>query len=249
LERTCTKPRKSEPDIKIGICSVGYRGRFVDEYYPVIICPERMKTKNVIEAVEKYHFGETSEKIKWGKEISLGVGGSIDYVIAKRKNYNGLKGDIGDFACVEFQACGTTGSPYPAIIDFKETGEFKKKSYNYGMNWANEFVKTMMQQVYKKGKKIEEWGEKMIWVIQDIGLKYLESEYDTSDLHKAVESDSIHFLTIKMDWDDNKNKWVLKPARKVSTDVDGVGKILLGAPSEEYPSLQEFKNKIKESIS
>ena len=41
LGRECTKPRKSEPHIKVGICSVGYKGSFTDSYRPVIICPFR----------------------------------------------------------------------------------------------------------------------------------------------------------------------------------------------------------------
>jgi hypothetical protein len=38
----CNKPRKSESHIKIGTCSVGYKGSFQANYSPVIICPHRL---------------------------------------------------------------------------------------------------------------------------------------------------------------------------------------------------------------
>jgi hypothetical protein len=33
--------------------------------------------------------------------------------------------------CAELQAAGTTGSPYPAINDIRETGKFQRDSYNF----------------------------------------------------------------------------------------------------------------------
>ena len=59
------------------------------------------------------------------------------------------------------------------MIEFKKDRAFKNDSYNYGINWANEFMKTMMQQVYKKGKIIHSWGRKIIFVVQDLAIDYL----------------------------------------------------------------------------
>jgi hypothetical protein len=39
IKGTCVKPRKSEPHIKVGICTIGYKGNFLHEFEPVIICP------------------------------------------------------------------------------------------------------------------------------------------------------------------------------------------------------------------
>ena len=36
-------------------------------------------------------------------------------------------------------------------------------------------MKTMMQQVYKKGQVIETWNKKIVFVIQDVALEYLEN--------------------------------------------------------------------------
>jgi hypothetical protein len=58
--------------------------------------------------------------IEWITEVNIGVGGSVDYVAITRDKKN----KITDFFCVELQAAGTTGSPYPAITDIRETGKF-----------------------------------------------------------------------------------------------------------------------------
>lgn len=90
------------------------------------------------------------EKIRNALEVTMGVSGNVDYV-ALKINENGTNAD--DFLCIEFQANGTTGSPYPYVRDLLQNGRYTG-SYTYGLNWANEFMKTMMQQVYKKGQVV-----------------------------------------------------------------------------------------------
>lgn len=51
LKGTCTKPRKSEPHIKVGVCSLGYKGSFTDDFLPVIICPQRFREDVVFETI------------------------------------------------------------------------------------------------------------------------------------------------------------------------------------------------------
>ncbi len=60
------------------------------------------------------------------------------------------------------------------LILMSKYGHYKN-AYTYGLNWANEFMKTMMQQVYKKGQVIETWNKKIVFVIQDVALEYLEN--------------------------------------------------------------------------
>lgn len=182
---------------------------------------------------------ELRKNIKWISEVNIGVGGNVDYVAVKI-NHN--TGAIEDFLCIEFQAAGTTGTPWQAMIEFKKDRAFKNDSYNYGINWANEFMKTMMQQVYKKGKIIHSWERKIIFVVQDLAIDYLNSAVDTSDLKDAVDSDEIHFMLFKMEWFDKK--WSLVYDRSISTDLEGINKILGGAHKEHYPTEQEFKNNI-----
>jgi hypothetical protein len=58
LNSECKKPRKSEPHIKVGICSVGYREGQSDDYLSVIICPHRFELELVREMIRTYYFSD-----------------------------------------------------------------------------------------------------------------------------------------------------------------------------------------------
>ena len=233
LRRECTKPRKSEPQIKVGICSVGYKGSFSEDYHPVIICPFKFLDHVVFESIHDRFFPDW-EKTRWVKEVNMGVGGNVDYVALKIDD----DGKPVDFFCVEFQANGTTGSPYGYVKDLIDKGGYSKE-YSFGLNWANEFLKTMMQQVYKKGNVVSAWGKKIVFVIQDVALAYLESAVDTSDLRNN-EDDPVHFMTYKEVWDDAANGYKLAFDRWVSADLEGINKILAGANAQNYLTKQHF---------
>ena len=235
LKKTCTKPRKSEPHIKIGICSVGYKG-FLKQYKPIIICPQRFLEDEVFESIKKKYLMNW-KSVEWVTEVGIGVGGNVDFVAIDREGDN-----IKDFLCVEFQAAGTTGTPWDAILEFKKKREYSKKRYKYGINWANEFMKTMMQQVYKKGFIMRSWGQKIVFVIQDVAIDYLNIAVDTSGLREFNDTDEINFMTFKLVWE--SSKWALKFDKIFSTDLDGINKILSGAHEDDYPTTTEFKKNI-----
>jgi Restriction endonuclease NotI len=240
LKGECKKPRKSEPHIKIGVCSAGYKGGFLPTAVPVILCPHRFETDSIFKTLQAQYF-PAWKNVQWAKEVSIGVGGNVDFVATECAEQA-----IQDFLCIEFQAAGTTGTPWQAILDFKQNRTFTTDNYPYGINWANEFVKTMMQQVYKKGKIIAHWKRKIVFVFQDVGLSYIRSACDTSGLRAAHDEDPIHFCTFKMVWKDTK--WDLVFAEKLSTDVEGINKILGGALTEDYPSVATFMNNISRKL-
>ncbi len=239
IKRECNKPRKSEPKIKVGICTVGYQGSFLSESVPVIICPNRFLEDIVFDTIREKFFPDW-ENVSWIKEVNIGVGGNVDFVAAKTDETGT---DVMDFLCVEFQANGTTGSPYPYVRDLLQDGEYSR-NYTFGLNWANEFMKTMMQQVYKKGKIINHWNKKIVFVIQDVALSYLESAVDTADLRSSMDDD-IHFVTFKLEWNDTDSRFQLKPDRWKSTDLDGINKILGGANKENYLAAADFIKNIE----
>lgn len=234
LNRECTKPRKSEPHIKVGICTVGYKGSFLDHFEPVIICPFRFLDNVVFDSIHDRFF-PTWSNTRWVKEVTMGVSGNVDYVAVKT-DASGSNAE--DFYCIEFQANGTTGSPYPYVQDLLRLGHYAG-NYTFGLNWANEFMKTMMQQVYKKGQVVVHWNRKIVFVIQDVALQYLESAVDTADLRNDM-NDPVHFMTYSLRWNEIGNKFDLYHDRWVSTDLDGVNKILAGANAEEYLSEDDF---------
>lgn len=245
----CIKNRKSNPKIKIGICSIGYKGKILKSHKPVIICPHRFKIDNVFKKIEQLYFGTMPKGyiIKWVSEVSIGVGGSVDYVAAKIRQGE-QEEIIEDFICVELQAAGTTGTPWQAILDLKKHGKYLKEDYPFGINWANEFVKTMMQQTYKKGIIVESWKKTIVFVLQDLGMKSIEATCDTRDLHDIEKDNHIHFCTFKMIWSESKNEWELEFDKQYSTKTEGIRKILAGASEESHPSVEEFKQKIKEKM-
>lgn len=234
LGRECTKPRKSEPHIKVGICTLGYKGSFLDHYEPVIICPFRFLDDVVYQSIHDRFFPDW-DNVRWVKEVNMGVSGNVDYVAVKT-NEDGTTAE--DFFCIEFQANGTTGSPYPYVKDLLRLGYYEG-SYTYGLNWANEFMKTMMQQVYKKGQVVAQWNRKIVFVIQDVALQYLESAVDTSDL-RADMDDVVHFMTYSLRWNEAENKFNMYHDRWVSTDLEGVNRILAGANAADYLTEAEF---------
>lgn len=243
IKSTCVKPRKSEPTIKVGICSLGASLATDKTMKPVIICPQRFKEDAVFESIRQLYLSNW-KNVKWIPEVNIGVGGSVDYVAVEI----GTKGEIKDFLCVELQAAGTTGSPYPAVQEIINNGKFAADSYNYGINWANEFSKTMMQQAYKKGKILESWKRKIVFVVQDVAIDYLKTATDCSLLTKSDQKSPVDFCTFKMAWDNNKN-WNLMFDKIYSTSIDGVNLMLGGASVNEYLTEAEFvQNIIKKGI-
>lgn len=245
LNGECKKPRKSQPNVKIGVCTVGYKGKFHKKITPVIICPHRFEEPIVYNTINEMYFNNLPNEyqLRWASEVSCGVAGSIDFVVAKIKEEK-----IEDFLCVEFQTAGTTGTPWQAVLDFKQTGSFQKERYKYGINWANQYIKTMMQQVYKKGMVIESWGKKIVFVMQDVGLAYIQSTTDAQDLHEVRENDAIHFCTFSLKWNKSTMNWQLEFNKRVSTDIEGIRKILGGAHQDKFPTIDEFETNINNRL-
>ncbi len=242
IKGTCVKPRKSQPQVKVGICSLGAAVNGSKDYEPLIICPQRFKEDYLFETIRQQYL-KNWKNIKWIPEVNIGVGGSVDYVAVEidKKNI------ISNFLCIELQSGGTTGTPYPAVQELMKYGEYKKRSYKYGINWANEFSKTMMQQAYKKGKIVEHWGRKIVFIVQDMAMKYILASSDCSMVSKRNPDYPVDFCTFKMVRHELEWKLVFDQIR--STTIAGVNAILGGAKPEDYPTEEEFvKNIIQKGI-
>jgi hypothetical protein len=107
----------------------------------------------------------------------------------------------------------------------------------------------MMQQAYKKGKIVNHWGRKIVFVLQDCGIKYLKTACDTSRLQTSNEKLPIDFCTFSLNWDLNQNVWKLQFVDIESTDVEGINLMLGGATVEEYLTEDDFiLNIIKKGV-
>lgn len=233
LNSTCKKRRKSQGE-SIGTCSVGYRGRGQAEYRPHCICPHRFETDSVL--------GELRDLlIKDGEyfttpEVPL-LGASIDYVVGKKSPEN----EVLDFAGVEIQALDTTGS----VWDYREAyfdDEMNMETVDqtYGINWTMSLTKTMMQQAFKKGQVFRDWGEKLVFLVQDVSIGYLRDNYDASGLRDARPEDPIHFYTYSLiyNYDTDEYEWEIN--EKLSADIEGVTGMMVAPDDQTPPSRQEF---------
>ena len=243
LKGTCTKPRKSEPHIKVGICSLGStinKGKII---HPVIICPQRFKEESMFETIRQKYLSHW-KNVKWIQEVNIGVGGNVDYVAVEVDKFDIVQ----DFLCVEIQAAGTTGTPYPYVKELLEYGHYTGRNYTYGINWANEFAKTMMQQAYKKGKIVEYWNRKIVFVVQNLAMEYLQATSDCSKLENYNPEYPVDLCSFGLHW--NGSKWTLSFDNIKSTTIDGINRIIGGANINEYPTEEEFmKNIIKKGLS
>jgi hypothetical protein len=239
LQGECKKPRKSEPHIKVGICSVGYKGNYLDNAMPVIVCPHRFLTDYIFQTVQEKYFPEW-QNVKWVSEVNIG-GGNVDFVAVE------IVGEqIKDFICIELQASGTTGSAWQGVLDTKKHGKFQSEKYVVGINWKNEFVKTMMQQVFHKGQVVALWKRKIVFVIQDGGLEYMQKTCDTSRLREKNDADPIHFCIVSLVW--KETFWDFQLSQTLSTDIEGASKIIGGNLEEKYPTEETFKERIKKKL-
>lgn len=235
IKGTCVKPRKSMPQIKVGICSTGSTVNKNKQIHPVIICPQRFKEESMFETIREKYLSNW-KNVKWIQEVNIGVGGNVDYVAVEVDEHDRVK----DFLCVEIQAAGTTGTPYPWVKELIEIGHYTdSRKRSYGINWANEFTKTMMQQAYKKGKIVESWHRKIVFVVQDLAIEYLQATTDCSKLSSYNPDYPVDFCTFNLAWKEGK-EWTLVFNNIRSTTIEGINRIIGGANVSEYLTEKEF---------
>lgn len=99
-QRVCTKMRKSDPDIKIGTCSVQY------QHQDVIICPYRLLEHNqiFIDCLHLLTMHEPGNELYLVPEVQI-PGGHVDYFLVSAKDKK-----VKDFIGIELQTMDTTGT-------------------------------------------------------------------------------------------------------------------------------------------
>lgn len=235
---TCNKPRKSNKQEKVGICTVASTVAGGKKLEPVIICPERFHVPHLFEVIRHKYLKDWTN-IHWIPEVSIGVGGLVDYVAVELGKNNEIK----NFQCVELQAAGTTGTPFPAVEEIKKYGALRSDKYKYSINWANEFLKTMMQQAYKKGRIVSSWNRKIVFAIQDVGMRYMQKYTDCSLLTASDATKPVDFCTFKMT-QGKDDTWDLVFDNIYSTSVEGINRMLSGAGENMFLTEEEFKQNI-----
>jgi hypothetical protein len=245
LNKKCYKIRKSDPDTAIGSCTVLY-GR---ELEPVIICPTRLIERRQI-FTDCFHLLTTHEpgnELHIVSEVSI-PGGSVDYFLVSAKG-----GKVKDFVGIELQTLDTTGTVWPERQRLlKELGvprgddsEDSKKSF--GMNWKMT-AKTILVQMHHKIHTFEHVNKKLVLVVQDKLLNYMNGEFKFDHLHNPASiGDSMHFHSYRMDLQADKS-YKLSMQSRLSTDVDGIG-LCLGLQAEARVELEQIIQALQTKIS
>ncbi|MCC3407088.1 MAG: hypothetical protein JGK17_16130 [Microcoleus sp. PH2017_10_PVI_O_A] len=245
LGKKCYKVRKSDPDISIGTCTVLY-GRPLE---PILICPTRLIDRRQI-FTDCFHLLTTHEpgnELHIVPEVSI-PGGSVDYFLVSTKD-----GKVKDFVGIELQTIDTTGTVWPERqrllkelgIDRNDEAEKSKKPY--GMNWKMT-AKTTLVQMHHKIQTFEHINKKLVLVMQDKLLAYMEREFNFSHLKKpAAIGDSMHFHAYLMNKQSDESYRLVMQSR-LSTDADGIG-MCLGLQVEARVELEQILQALQAKLS
>ena len=238
LDDDCKKRTKTTGE-SIGTCSVGYRGRGQSEYQAHCICPHRFETPEILSEIEPLFVEEGDYFTE--PEVPL-LGTSIDYIAGKRDS----SGEVLDFAGVEIQALDTTGSVWPYREAYFAGEDMAEADGTYGMNWAMSLTKTMMQQAFKKGQVFRDWGENLIFLIQDVSLDYIRDNYDVSGLRSLDDSDPVHFYAYSLNYDYESEQYKWEIDEKVSSTIEGVTNMMVAPEDQTAPTKRAFQQVIQE---
>lgn len=243
--KICFKGRKSEPDVKIGTCTVKY-GRNGE---PVIICPNRLLDRNQI-FVDCLHL---LTKHQPGNEYHLipefGVpGGSVDFVLASAKD-----GRVIDFVGIELQTLDTTGTVWPERQKFlKEVGipteNFALRTF--GMNWKMT-AKTILVQMHHKAATFSSVNRHLALVLQDPLLGYMRKEFVLDHFASPADvMDTVHFHSYGLEPSshDASSLQRLKLSTRISTDLPGLEKCL-GLKTNAQVTKEDLIDRLSEKLS
>lgn len=243
--KNCYKVRKSSPGTSIGTCTVMY-GR---EPEPVIICPTRLIERRQI-FTDCFHLLTTHEpgnELHILSEVTI-PGGTVDYFLVSARNQK-----VKDFVGIELQTLDTTGTVWPERqrqlreLDLPRNDEAEESDKTYGMNWKMT-AKTILVQMHHKVHTFEHVNKKLVLVIQDKLLSYMQNEFNFSHLHNpALAGDSAHIHAYHLDLQSDLT-YKLNLLHRLSTDGDGIS-ICLGLQAEARIELKQIIEALEAKIS
>ena len=237
----CTKtPKAADSMGTLGTCSIGHRSRG-GSYEEHVTCPTRFETDTVFDEAKSNLVDEGEAILR--PEVNL-MGDKIDFVAGKVNDDN----ELIDFTGIEIQALDTTGSVGAYRDAYVEGRDYDEVEKDLGINWKESLVKEMLQQAYNKGTIFDGWGENIIFILQDVSLRYIRNNYDASELRPSNSSDPVHFFTFSLEYDDDKGRYLWEPDEKVSTDIGGIEKMRDADSGEIPPTRDEFASSVMDKI-
>ena len=231
-QRICTKMRKSDPNIKIGTCSVTYQNQ------DIIICPFRLLEHNqiFIDCLHLLTMHEPGNELYLIPEVQI-PGGHVDYFLVSAKNKK-----VKDFIGIELQTMDTTGTVWPERQRFlDECGiEVSPQDVNskktFGMNWKMT-LKTILIQMHHKSEAFEHLNKHFVLIIQMPLFDRMKSNFNFNDIEGVRLGDPIHIHSYNFEQDEHKMTLGLQT--RVSTDSVGIANCL-GLNAESKVELQDL---------
>lgn len=230
--KICTKMRKSNPNIKIGTCSVKYQSQ------DVIICPFRLLEHNqiFIDCLHLLTMHEPGNELYLIPEVQI-PGGHVDYFLVSAKNKK-----VKDFIGIELQTMDTTGTVWPERqrflhergIDVSDEDIQNKKSF--GMNWKMT-LKTILIQMHHKSETFENLNKHLVLIVQKPLYEHMKSDFNFDNIKGVRIGDSVHIHSY--DFVEESMRLRLSLDTRVSTDTAGIAECL-GLNAESKIELQEL---------
>ncbi len=245
LRKRCIKVRKSQPSISIGTCSVVYGKNSI----PVIICPHRLLERKqiFIDCLHLLTNHEPGNELHVVPEISI-PGGNVDYFLV-----SALNNKVKDFVGIELQTLDTTGTVWPERQRLLEelgvpTEDSQSQSRKtFGINWKMT-AKTILIQLHHKIETFESINKKLVLVIQDCFLDYIQREFSFSHVsHQAQLGDSMHIHAYQMS-EQTDQSFRLALSSRLSTDVEGIARCL-GLQAEANVELEQIVKALESKLS
>lgn len=235
MDKRCDKQSRlvSYP---MGVCSVQYADQVV------ALCPRRfLQDKVVFQDVADHYFGSRGDLVVF-QEVNLQGVGSFDYVIVKHKP---LSSDIEDFLIVEVQGGQTsgTGRLVQALEDFLQGKDIVGRTYGFGLN-TYDIWKRSFTQILNKGIVMENWGQKICWVVQEPVYQYFVNRYGLT--HLTYSSDhTTRFMVYDLHRDGER--YVLSRTRVESSSIDDL--FLAFRYNAQVPGKDRFVETLRRKLS
>lgn len=232
----CTKMRKSDPDTKIGTCSLVFNTC----EQPLLICPDRLTEgkKIFLDCLQYVHV--TGGELYLIPEVKTAVG-SIDYVLAV---VNGDK--VQDFVAIELQTMDTVGTIWDErqnmLADYELADHVVSRGRKAGVNWKMT-AKTILAQMIQKTQMFAGMNRKLVLICQTPLLDYMQENFDFSEVHQQRPTDVFNLHAY--DYLSSGTKMELTLARQLGADLAGVERIM-GADVNSNHELEVINARILE---
>ena len=230
--KICSKMRKSNPEIKIGTCSVKYQNQ------NIVICPFRLLEHNQIfvDCLHLLTMHEPGNELYLVPEVQI-PGGHVDYFLVSAKG-----GKVKDFIGIELQTMDTTGTVWPERQKFLNEHGILAEQWDpsskktFGMNWKMT-LKTILIQMHHKSETFEHINKHLVLIIQEPLFEHMKSNFNFDKIKGVRLGDPVHIHLYGFAENDKKLELTLNT--RVSTDSAGIAGCL-GLNAESKVELQDL---------